>query len=51
MARVPYVQREDMDMGGKSVYDKMRHDRHSPEVGLHFRALQPGMEKRTESTL
>ena len=39
MARVPYVHREDMDMGGKSVYDKIRHDRNSSEVGLQFRAL------------
>ena len=39
MARVPYVHREDMDMGGKSVYDKIRYDRNSSEVGLQFRAL------------
>ena len=39
MVRVPYVHREDMDMSGKSVYDKIRHDRNSSEVGLQFRAL------------
>ena len=39
MARVPYVEREDMNMDGKSIYDRIRQDRNSAEVGLQFRAL------------
>lgn len=39
MARVPYVDREDMDAAGKAIYDRIRNDRNSPTVGLQFRAL------------
>src|SRR6185295_14753638 len=39
MARVPYVNREDMDAEGQQIYDRIRNDRNSPTVGLQFRAL------------
>jgi 4-carboxymuconolactone decarboxylase len=39
MARVPYVQREDLDPEGQKIYDRIREDRNRPEVGLQFRAL------------
>lgn len=39
MARVPYVQREDLDPEGQAVYDRIREDRNIAEVGLQFRAL------------
>ena len=39
MARVPYVDRENMDEAGKVIYDRIRNDRNSPTVGLQFRAL------------
>ena len=39
MARVPYVNREDMDQQGQEIYDRIRQDRNSPEVGLQFRAM------------
>jgi len=39
MARVPYVDREDMDAEGQAIYDRIRQDRNSPKVGLQFRAL------------
>ena len=39
MARVPYVNRDDMDAEGQQIYDKIRQDRNSTEVGLQFRAL------------
>jgi 4-carboxymuconolactone decarboxylase len=39
MARVPYVGRESLDAEGQKIYDQIRQDRNSPEVGLQFRAL------------
>lgn len=39
MVRVPYVNREDMDAEGQKIYDKIREDRNTAEVGLQFRAL------------
>lgn len=39
MARVPYVARESLDAEGQKIYDQIRQDRNSPEVGLQFRAL------------
>ena len=39
MARVPYVTREELDQEGQKIYDQIREDRNSPEVGLQFRAL------------
>jgi 4-carboxymuconolactone decarboxylase len=39
MARVPYVAREQLDAEGQEIYDRIRRDRNSPEVGLQFRAL------------
>ena len=39
MARVPYVDREDLDAEGQEIYDTIRRDRNSAEVGSQFRAL------------
>ena len=39
MARVPYVDREELDAEGQAIYDRIRQDRNSPKVGLQFRAL------------
>ena len=39
MARVPYVSREELDADGQKIYDRIREDRNSAEVGLQFRAL------------
>lgn len=39
MARVPYVEREELDAEGQAIYDRIRQDRNSPKVGLQFRAL------------
>jgi 4-carboxymuconolactone decarboxylase len=39
MARVPYVNREELDAEGQEIYDRIRRDRNAPEVGLQFRAL------------
>jgi 4-carboxymuconolactone decarboxylase len=39
MARVPYVNREDLDGAGQEIYDRIRRDRNSETVGLQFRAL------------
>ena len=39
MARVPYVEREDLDTAGKEIYDRIRRDRNVPQVSLQFRAL------------
>ena len=39
MARVPYVDREEMDAAGKDIYDRIRSDRNSDRVGLQFRSL------------
>ena len=39
MVRVPYVNRDDMDSKGQEIYDRIRQDRNSAEVGLQFRAL------------
>jgi 4-carboxymuconolactone decarboxylase len=39
MARVPYVQRDELNPEGQAIYDRIRQDRNVPEVGLQFRAL------------
>ena len=39
MVRVPYVKRDDMDANGQEIYDRIRQDRNSAEVGLQFRAM------------
>ena len=39
MTRVPYVNREDLDAEGQKIYDQIRQDRNTDEVGLQFRAL------------
>ena len=39
MTRVPYVNRDDMDAEGQKIYDQIRQDRNSAEVGLQFRAM------------
>src|SRR5262245_50972153 len=39
MARVPYVNREELDAEGQEIYDRIRKDRNSPTVGLQFRAM------------
>ena len=39
MARVPYVSREELDSDDQKIYDRIREDRNSAEVGLQFRAL------------
>ena len=39
MARVPYVNRDDLDADGQQIYDRIRQDRNTDEVGLQFRAL------------
>jgi 4-carboxymuconolactone decarboxylase len=39
MARVPYVQRDELDAEGQEIYDRIRQDRNAPEVGRQFRAL------------
>ena len=38
-ARVPYVTYDELDADGKRVYDQIRSDRGTDEVGLQFRAL------------
>jgi 4-carboxymuconolactone decarboxylase len=39
MARVPYVERDELDAEGQEIYDRIRRDRNAPKVGLQFRAL------------
>jgi 4-carboxymuconolactone decarboxylase len=39
MARVPYVNRDELDAEGQEIYDRIRRDRNASEVGLQFRAL------------
>ena len=39
MPRVPYVNRDDLDAEGQQIYDRIRQDRNTDEVGLQFRAL------------
>ncbi len=39
MARVPYVDREEMNAEGKEIYDRIRRDRNADKVGFQFRAL------------
>ena len=39
MVRVSYVNRDDMDAKGQEIYDRIRLDRNSAEVGPLFRAL------------
>ena len=38
-ARVPYVEREQLDAEGQEIYDRIRRDRNVPHVSLQFRAL------------
>ena len=38
-ARVPYVDRPDLDAEGQQIYDTIRRDRNATTVGLQFRAL------------
>jgi 4-carboxymuconolactone decarboxylase len=39
MARVPYVNYEELDSAGKEIYDRIRRDRSAQEVGFQFRAM------------
>lgn len=39
MARVPYVDRPQLDAEGQEIYDRIRRDRNADKVGLQFRAL------------
>lgn len=39
MARVPYVDRDELDTEGQQIYDRIRSDRNADTVGLQFRAL------------
>ena len=39
MVRVHYVEREELDAEGQDVYDTIRRDRNTDEVGLQFKAL------------
>src|SRR5262245_63476090 len=38
-ARVPYVEREQLNAEGQEIYDRIRRDRNVPNVSLQFRAL------------
>jgi 4-carboxymuconolactone decarboxylase len=38
-ARVPYVDRDELDAQGQEIYDRIRRDRNVPHVSLQFRAL------------
>ena len=38
-ARVPYVERDELDAEGQEIYDRIRRDRNVPQVSLQFRAL------------
>ncbi len=39
MVRVHYVEREELDAEGQDIYDTIRRDRNTDEVGLQFKAL------------
>jgi len=39
MARVPYVERAEMDAEGQEIYDRIRRDRNADKVGFQFRTL------------
>jgi 4-carboxymuconolactone decarboxylase len=39
MARVPYVDRHEMDAEGQEIFDRIRRDRNADKVGLQFRTL------------
>jgi 4-carboxymuconolactone decarboxylase len=39
MARVPYVNYEEMDTAGREIYDRIRRDRNASVVGYQFRAM------------
>ena len=39
MARVPYLDRDQLDAEGQEIYDRIRQDRNAASVGLQFRAL------------
>ena len=45
MARVPYVDREEMDAEGQAIYDRIRQDRNAQQVGLQFRALPEDLKE------
>jgi 4-carboxymuconolactone decarboxylase len=38
-ARVPYVEREELNAEGQEIYDRIRKDRNVPTVSLQFRGL------------
>jgi 4-carboxymuconolactone decarboxylase len=38
-ARVPYVERDQLDAEGQEIYDTIRRDRNSANVGFQFRAM------------
>jgi 4-carboxymuconolactone decarboxylase len=39
MVRVHYVERDELDAEGQDIYDTIRRDRNTDEVGLQFKAL------------
>ena len=39
MARVPCLERDQLDAEGLEIYDRIRQDRGAPRVALQFRAL------------
>ncbi|HEX2827696.1 MAG TPA: carboxymuconolactone decarboxylase family protein [Burkholderiales bacterium] len=39
MARVPYVNYDELDAAGREIYDRIRRDRNAKEVGFQFRAM------------
>jgi 4-carboxymuconolactone decarboxylase len=39
MARVPYVNYDELDTAGREIYDRIRRDRNAKEVGFQFRAM------------
>lgn len=49
MARVPYVERQEMDAEGQEIYDRIRRDRNADNMAQV--ALKPEMEPGKTSTL
>ena len=39
MARVPFVDRQELDAEGQRIYDRIRQDRGNPDLARHYRAL------------
>src|SRR5688500_1001542 len=39
MARVPYVNYDELDAAGRDIYDRIRRDRNASVVGFQFRAM------------